>query len=143
MEHERVYAFGLWPQTRIYIASGDFLTRNTERRVEVGVKIQDLRIRRELWQMLKLQLADNVNAKEMLPDGTYRKVPRQEGEGLVDSQFGMYDLLKNAWPQSGIPVQKKTISKAAHDKFVQRRKRTSIHKSSTFLSALSHFLNKR
>ena len=143
LEHERVYAFGLWPQTRIYIASGDFLTRNTERRVEVGVKIQDLRIRRELWQMLKLQLADNVNAKEMLPDGTYRKVPRQEGEVLVDSQFGMYDLLKNAWPQSGIPVQKKTISKAAHDKFVQRRKRTSIHKSSTFLSALSHFLNKR
>lgn len=143
LEHERVYAFGLWPQTRIYIASGDFLTRNTERRVEVGVKIQDLRIRRELWQMLKLQLADNVNAKEMLPDGTYRKVPRQEDEVLIDSQFGMYDLLKNAWPQSGVPVQKKTISKAAHDKFVQRRKRTSIHKPSMFLSALSHFLNKR
>ena len=37
LEHERVYVFGCGADTRVYIASGDFLTRNTERRVEVGV----------------------------------------------------------------------------------------------------------
>ncbi|MEI3015294.1 MAG: hypothetical protein V8T36_11695 [Ruthenibacterium lactatiformans] len=57
----------------MYIASGDFLTRNTERRVEVGVRIQDRRIAGELLQMLNLQLRDNVNAREMQPDGTYPK----------------------------------------------------------------------
>ena len=66
LEHERVYAFGCGQDTRVYIASGDFLTRNTERRVEVGVRIQDRRIAGELLQMLDLQLRDNVNALSLI-----------------------------------------------------------------------------
>ena len=38
LEHSRIYCFGNGENMRIYIASGDFLTRNTERRVEVGVR---------------------------------------------------------------------------------------------------------
>ena len=98
LEHERVYAFGQGDDERIYIASGDFLTRNTERRVEVGVRIRDRRLTRELRRMLELQLQDNVNASEMQPDGRYRKVKRAEGVPAVDGQLGMYALLENAWP---------------------------------------------
>lgn len=59
---------------RIYIASGDFLTRNTERRVEVGVRVDDPAIAKKLRGILDLQLRDTVNAREMQPDGTYTKV---------------------------------------------------------------------
>lgn len=41
LEHSRIYCFGSGEAMRIYIASGDFLTRNTERRVEVGVRVDD------------------------------------------------------------------------------------------------------
>ena len=44
LEHSRIYSFGEGADARIYIASGDFLTRNTERRVEVGVRVDDPRI---------------------------------------------------------------------------------------------------
>ncbi|MDD4850560.1 MAG: polyphosphate kinase 1, partial [Gemmiger sp.] len=44
LEHSRIYCFGSGADTHIYIASGDFLTRNTERRVEVGVRVADRQI---------------------------------------------------------------------------------------------------
>lgn len=97
LEHSRIYAFGTGDERRIYIASGDFLTRNTQRRVEAGVLITDKTLRKELMSILQLQLNDNVNAREMQPDGSYTKVKPQEGEPLVDSQLGMYDLLADAW----------------------------------------------
>ena len=103
LEHERVYAFGAGEDLRVYIASGDFLTRNTERRVEVGVRIRDKQIVEELMRMLDLQLRDNVNAREMQPDGSYPKVKPALGEARVDSQLGMYDMLADAWPRMPKP----------------------------------------
>lgn len=97
LEHSRIYAFGTGEDRRVYIASGDFLTRNTQRRVEAGVLITDKTLRKELMSILQMQLNDNVNAREMQPDGTYTKVKPREGEPLVDSQLGMYDLLADAW----------------------------------------------
>lgn len=44
LEHSRIYCFGEGEDMTIYIASGDFLTRNTERRVEVGVRVDDREI---------------------------------------------------------------------------------------------------
>ena len=82
---------------RIYIASGDFLTRNTECRVEVGVRVEDPVLIRKLSEILQLQLRDNVNAREMKADGSYQKVKAAPDEALVNGQMGMYDLLKNDW----------------------------------------------
>ena len=44
LEHSRIYCFGEGEDMTIYIASGDFLTRNTERRVEVGVRWMIVRL---------------------------------------------------------------------------------------------------
>ena len=99
LEHGRIYSFFDGVHTRIYIASGDFLTRNTECRVEVGVRVEDPVLVRKLTDILQLQLRDNVNAREMRPDGSYQKVKPAEGEALVNGQMGMYELLKNDWMQ--------------------------------------------
>lgn len=103
LEHARVYCFCDGDKTRMYIASGDFLTRNTECRVEVGVHIQDPVLVEKLKNILALQLADNVNAREMCPDGSYRKVKVLPGAPLVDSQMAMYTLLKNDWNAPALP----------------------------------------
>ena len=99
LEHGRIYSFYDGVNTRIYIASGDFLTRNTECRVEVGVRVEDPVLVQKLTDILQLQLRDNVNAREMRPDGSYQKVKPAEGEAMVNGQMGMYELLKNDWTQ--------------------------------------------
>ena len=97
LEHGRIYSFYDGVNTRIYIASGDFLTRNTECRVEVGVRVEDPVLKEKLDSILRLQLSDSVNAREMQPDGSYQKVKPAPGELLVNSQMGMYDLLRDDW----------------------------------------------
>ena len=97
LEHGRIYSFFDGRETRIYIASGDFLTRNTECRVEVGVRVEDEALIKKLTDILELQLHDNVNAREMRADGSYQKVKPADGEALVNGQMGMYTLLRNDW----------------------------------------------
>ncbi len=97
LEHSRIYSFGEGENVRMYIASGDFLTRNTERRVEVGVRVDDPAIAKKLRGILDLQLRDTVNAREMQPDGTYTKVRPAEGQPPVDSQMAMFGYFQNGF----------------------------------------------
>ena len=97
LEHSRIYSFGEGEDVRMYIASGDFLTRNTERRVEVGVRIHDPALVKRLMGVLQMQLDDNVNAREMKPDGNYARVKPKEGERRIDSQMMMYNYFANNW----------------------------------------------
>ena len=107
LEHGRIYSFYDGQHTRTYIASGDFLTRNTECRVEVGVRIEDPVLMKKINDILQLQLHDNVNAREMRADGSYQRVKPAPGEPLVNGQMDLYELLKDDWarPESAAPVQ--------------------------------------
>ena len=108
LEHSRIYCFGSGEDMRIYIASGDFLTRNTERRVEVGVRVDDAAIAKKLRGILDLQLRDTVNAREMQPDGTYTKVKPAEGQPPVDSQMAMFGYFQNGFAEAEPPKPAKT-----------------------------------
>lgn len=79
LEHSRIYIFGRGARAKVYIASADFMTRNTLRRVEVAAPIRDERLKAEILEMFDTLLADNVQAREMRPDGTYvRRQPLDE-----------------------------------------------------------------
>lgn len=78
LEHPRVFVFGSGAGAKVYIGSADMMTRNTENRVEVACPIFDEKIKRRLIRDLDIMLADNVKAREMLPDGTYRKKGKGE-----------------------------------------------------------------
>ena len=106
LEHGRIYSFYDGTETRIYIASGDFLTRNTECRVEVGVRVEDPILIQKLSDILQLQLRDNVNAREMRADGSYQKVRSAPGEELVNGQMDMYDLLRDDWTRHDTEASK-------------------------------------
>lgn len=103
LEHARIYSFGSGEDLRIYIASGDFLTRNTERRVEVGVRVDDRDIAAKLYGILNLQLRDTVNARMMQPDGSYTKVKPRDGESPVDSQMALYDYFREGFAPAPQP----------------------------------------
>ena len=79
LEHSRIYIFGRGARAKVYIASADFMTRNTLRRVEVAAPIRDERLKEEIVAMFDLLLADNVQAREMQADGSYvRRQPMGE-----------------------------------------------------------------
>lgn len=84
LEHPRVFVFGRGADAKVYIGSADMMTRNTENRVEVACPIYDETIRRRLLHDLKVMLSDNVKAREMTSDGTYRK--KEAGEKAVNAQ---------------------------------------------------------
>ena len=74
LEHARVFVFGCGKEAEVYIASADWMTRNTENRVEVGCPIYDPEIRRRILAMLDLQLRDNTKARRLGSDGYYHRL---------------------------------------------------------------------
>ena len=72
LEHSRIYIFGTPDRDKIYIASADFMTRNTLRRVEVAAPIYDDELKKRLREMFVTLLSDNVLARIQQPDGQYK-----------------------------------------------------------------------
>ena len=79
LEHARIYRFGAGEGCVIYVGSGDMMTRNTERRVELFMPVLDAAIKKRLCAMLDVVLRDNVKAREMGEDGLYSRVSAQPG----------------------------------------------------------------
>ena len=82
LEHSRIYQFanGDGPGRPIYlIGSPDLMPRNLDGRVEALVPIEDPQLQARLQQILDLNLADDELAWELLPDGSWQKVPTTLG----------------------------------------------------------------
>ncbi|MCD8230662.1 MAG: polyphosphate kinase 1 [Clostridiales bacterium] len=83
LEHSRIYIFGQ-DDPEVYIASADFMTRNTTRRVEVATPIFDEQIKNRVLHIFRVLMADNVKARIQLADGTYTHV--KSGEEPLNAQ---------------------------------------------------------
>jgi len=95
LEHSRIYIFGRGERANVYIASADFMTRNTLRRVEVAAPILDKAIKARVIEMFDLMLSDNVQARLMRPDGSYsRRAPGEEE--ARNTQEMLYQLAYDA-----------------------------------------------
>lgn len=78
LEHSRIYIFGSEGREKIYIASADFMTRNTLRRVEVAAPVYDEEIKARLLEMSRIMLKDNQQARQENGEGIYRILPTDE-----------------------------------------------------------------
>ncbi len=72
LEHSRIYIFGSKGREKVYIASADFMTRNTVKRVEVAAPVEDKDLKARLINMFQVILSDNLKARELSADGIYR-----------------------------------------------------------------------
>ena len=86
LEHSRIYIFGPESRDKIYIASADFMTRNTLRRVEVAAPIYDEKIKDRIRNMFKVMLMDNELARIEGADGIYR-LQKAEGEKINSQEY--------------------------------------------------------
>ena len=72
LEHSRIYLFGTPDRDNIYIASADFMTRNTLRRVEVAAPIYDELLKSRVREMFVTMFSDNVKGRIQQADGSYQ-----------------------------------------------------------------------
>jgi len=87
LEHARIFYFEAGGKHEVYLSSADWMPRNFVRRIEVMFPIDDETLRaRILKEILGTQLADNVRARLLLPDGTYQRVVPDKDAPRVRSQ---------------------------------------------------------
>ena len=78
LEHSRIYIFGTQEREKVYIASADFMTRNTLRRVEVATPIYDKDLKMQLEEMFITMLSDNQKVRQEDSRGNYEIAEAQE-----------------------------------------------------------------
>lgn len=88
LEHSRIYIFGKGEDSEVYIASADFMTRNTTKRVEVAAPVYSPELKERILESFNLMLRDNVKASVLKRDGNYYH--RDGGDIQLNSQEYFY-----------------------------------------------------
>jgi polyphosphate kinase len=92
LEHSRVYWFQNDGASELYLASADWMERNFFRRVEIAFPVLDAQLRERIFSDLETYLADNTNAWELRPDGSYLRIapgegPPQDAQALLLARY--------------------------------------------------------
>ncbi|NBI71829.1 RNA degradosome polyphosphate kinase [Clostridiaceae bacterium] len=85
LEHSRIFLFENGGDKKLFMGSADWMPRNLDRRVEILFPVEDEGLKERLLHILDVQLADNVKAQYLRPDGSYGKRDRR-GRAPVNSQ---------------------------------------------------------
>ena len=99
LEHGRNFVFCNGGEPAYYIGSSDWMQRNFDHRVEVICPVYDKDIQREIWDLIQIQMKDNVKARWLDPENlnVYKRDP---GEISHRSQFEIYQYLKDKFESS-------------------------------------------
>jgi polyphosphate kinase len=92
LEHSRIFEFANGAavgQPLHYIGSADWMPRNLDRRVEALTPVDDPRLQARLEEILDVNLADDVLAWTLGPDGSWSKVETVVG---VDTHLKLEEL---------------------------------------------------
>jgi polyphosphate kinase len=93
LEHARVFVFGNQGDPETYMASADWMNRNLNSRIEMCFPIYDKLIKKEVMEILQLQLHDNTKARHL--DQKHNNLPiPSAGKQKIRAQLETYKLLK-------------------------------------------------
>ena len=96
LEHSRIYYFHNNGEEEVHLGSADLMPRNIDRRVEVLFPVEDLDLIRYLRdEVLPVYLKDNVKARRMCADGTYKHTRPSTGEPAINSQAYFIEMREN------------------------------------------------
>lgn len=104
LEHARVYVFENHGDPTVILSSADWMTRNIDYRIEVGVALLDTTLRQQVLDLLELQFNDTVKARYLDKELSNRYVPRGNRR-KVRSQLAIYDYIKSMEQSSSASSQ--------------------------------------
>ncbi|AFZ30129.1 Polyphosphate kinase [Gloeocapsa sp. PCC 7428] len=96
LEHSRIFYFDNNGQEEIFIGSADWMPRNLDRRVEAITPVADPKIAKDLQEILGILLADNRQAWDLQPDGSYIQRKPTEDSPEASSQNILMQLALDA-----------------------------------------------
>lgn len=85
LEHARIFYFYSGGNEEVYMGSADWMPRNLDKRVEIVFPVEDEKIKKDVMHILEIQMADNVKAHILQPDGSYEKIDKR-GKVLICAQ---------------------------------------------------------
>jgi polyphosphate kinase len=88
LEHSRIYYFENAGQPELFLSSADWMPRNFLRRVEIAFPIENPALRDEIVNgVLPKFVHDRVKARELQPDGSYRRLKPEGTEPREQAQL--------------------------------------------------------
>ncbi len=93
LEHSRVHIYCNGGDELIFLTSADFMTRNIDTRVEVGFPVYDEDLKKEVRDIIDLQLADNTKSREINAHNT-NKYHKNDSGIPQRAQVDIYNYLK-------------------------------------------------
>ncbi|MBK9284446.1 MAG: polyphosphate kinase 1 [Sphingobacteriaceae bacterium] len=109
LEHTRVFIFHNRGDEKIFISSADWMSRNLDSRSEVAVPIRDPLIRKQIKDIVNIQLSGNTKVRliDKKQENIYKKTKR--GEKRIRVQDEIYEYLKRDSAEFLNVKQKKKI----------------------------------
>lgn len=95
LEHARVYIYNNNGNELIYLASADWMKRNLSRRIEVGFPINDPKLKKEIKEVIALQLKDNTKAR-IINQKQNNKYKQTKSKKQIRSQYKTYEYYENS-----------------------------------------------
>ena len=93
LEHARISIFCNGGKEQIYLTSADLLTRNLDHRVEVGFPVYDEALKKEIKDIINIQLQDNTKAREINSHNN-NKYAKTKHKIPYRAQIDIYNYLK-------------------------------------------------
>jgi polyphosphate kinase len=94
LEHSRMFVFCNDGNSEYFIGSADLMERNLDQRFEVIVPINDAAIKQQVWDILQIQLSDNVKACLISVDKPNHRIVVPKNAKRIRSQMEIYKYLK-------------------------------------------------
>lgn len=93
LEHSRIYYFHNAGNPKAYIGSADAMVRSFDRRIESLFLLEQEMLRKQVMNILRYNLKDNVNAYTMKEDGSY-VIKEQNGEPPFNIHKEFYEVTR-------------------------------------------------
>src|SRR5438034_838681 len=88
LEHSRIFHFENAGQPRVFLSSADWMPRNFYRRIELAFPVENQALRDQIInEVLPSFLNDRVKARELQPNGTYRRLKPEGSEPRAQAQW--------------------------------------------------------
>lgn len=106
LEHSRIFYFYNSGFEDVYMGSADWMPRNLDKRVEITFPVEDEDLKREIIEILSIQLADTLKAHFLMSDGSYAKQDLRGRDKLEAQAYFCKKAMNDAKEDS-----KKTVSR--------------------------------
>lgn len=106
LEHSRIFYFYNSGFEDVYMGSADWMPRNLDKRVEITFPVEDEDLKKEIIEILNIQLADTLKAHFLMPDGSYAKQDLRGRDKLEAQAYFCKKAMNDAREDS-----KKTVSR--------------------------------